>query len=87
MQFEDGSLFETYSGCYDLDTTSGSWRRKRKDYVSFNANAQDARFGYCIYNRKWHLFKGNSTDACNIEEEDRIVYSSKTYFFGTWSAI
>lgn len=79
VQFEDGSLFEDYSGCYKLDSQSSSWFRKRENYISLEANAQNATFGYCEENRKWILYVGNESDPC---EAQQIAYSSKTYYFG-----
>ncbi len=83
VQFKDGSLFEDFSGCYELDTNSTSRFRKRENYVSFQENKKSARFGYCQTNRKWILHWGNSTDACDILDEESIAYSTKTIFFGT----
>ncbi len=82
VQFKDGSLFEDFSGCYQLDTNSTSRTRKRENYVSLHNNAQRATFGYCQTNRKWILHRGNSNDACDILDEERIAYSTKTNYFG-----
>ena len=82
VQFQDGSVFEDYSGCYELDRNTASWNRKRENYVSFEANSRSARFGYCHDKRKWLLYEGNSSNACEIPEEDKIAYSTKTLNFG-----
>lgn len=81
VQFQDGSVFEDYSGCYELDRETSTRMRKRENYVSFGANTQAAQFGYCLDNRKWLLYEGNASSACEVEEEDKIAYSTKTYNF------
>ena len=54
---------------------------KRYVYEGNGYNVDEARFGYCKENRKWFLFKGNSTSACEVEDVDILVYSDQTYDF------
>ncbi len=84
VQFKDGSAFEDYSGCYELDFNSSSWSRRRDNYVSFKANNQSTTFGYCKYRQKWFVYEGDHIDACDVEEEKLIAYSSRTTYFGEY---
>lgn len=73
-----------YSGCYKIDTDmsdSNPLLDKRASYNSFQANTETARFGYCRDHRKWFMYKGNNTSACNTLEEDILAYSDTTYHF------
>ena len=84
VQFEDDSNLEPYSGCYVMDeevrvNTRGD---KRALYESFEDSPNRAKFAYCQDNRKWFLFTGNSTTACDIPEELKVAYSDRTYTFG-----
>jgi len=80
VQFGDDSIFEPYSGCYDMNVdTEGN---KRELYESFEANSNSAKIGYCKDDRKWFLFEGNSITACGISEELKRAYSEKVYSFG-----
>ena len=54
---------------------------KRYVYEGNGYNVDEARFGYCKENRKWFLFKGNSTLACGAENVDILMYSDQTYDF------
>jgi len=84
VQFEDDSIFEPFSGCYDIDRDSPVSKvgKKRVLYNSFEANPNSAKIGYCKDDRKWFLFQGNSTSACDMLEEEKVAYSEKTYSFG-----
>ena len=81
VQFQDGSVFEDYSGCYGLDFKTMSRSRKRENYVSLYDNGESTRFGYCQDTRKWILHKSNTTNACNLPNGSMIAYSTKTYYF------
>ena len=80
IQFKDDPLHEKYNGCYNM-TNSDIWA-KRVMYENFEVNAAQGKFGYCMDDRKWYLFTGNKTNACDIEEEEKVVYSARTYTFG-----
>jgi len=83
VQFEDDTTFESFSGCYDIDSSSVSQlRSSRVLYNSFEANPSSAKIGYCGDDNKWFLFQGNSKSACDIREEEKVAYSEKTYSFG-----
>ena len=85
VQFEDDTTFESFSGCYDIDSDTSAvsqLRSSRVVYDSFEANPSSAKIGYCSDDSKWFLFQGNSTSACDILEEEKVAYSEKTYSFG-----
>ena len=83
VQFKDGSLYEPFSGCYDLNMSLASMQRKRENYYSFAANPESAMFAYCIDNGKWMLYSGKHvSDPCDINENSMIAYSAKTYTYG-----
>ena len=86
VQFKDGSLFEDYSGCYEMDREIASRSHPWKNYDSFGAN--EASFGYCDKAAKWYLYehKENRTagyDACDYREI--IASSARTYTYGEHS--
>ena len=85
IQFKDDPLFEKFNGCYDISKQDGvtKYWSLRVLYDNYPANEVQARFGYCDLNRKWYLFTGNKTDACDLEEDEKMIYSARTYMFGT----
>ena len=58
------------------------------------ADASDnVKFGYCKEEHRWFLFKGDTMDACEAEE-NKLAYSSKIVEFDmsisfgeTWSSV
>jgi len=83
VQFEDGTNMESYSGCYDMvrNTTETRFETKRITYSSFHANPAAARFAYCRDKRKWFLYEGKTTNACDIKRDQQVAYSDITYSF------
>jgi len=83
VQFEDGTNFENYSGCYILNRNSVMNRLtdKRVVYDGYYENPTSAKFGYCRDNRKWYLYTGDNLSACDIPPKNKIAYSEKTYSF------
>jgi len=54
----------------------------RKLYEGFENNSESAQFGYCSDDRRWILFKGNATNACEARENStEVAHSSKTDTF------
>ena len=80
VQYDSESPYNTFSGCYHMSTDIEKLD-KRYVYEGNGYNVDEARFGYCKENRKWFLFKGNSTSACEVEDVDILVYSDQTYDF------
>jgi len=83
VQFEDGTDFEPFSGCYMLNPDSVRHRLAdpRVVYDSFYENPISAKFGYCRDQRKWYLYTGDSLSACDIHHGHTVAYSEKTYSF------
>eukprot|EP00535_Pseudo-nitzschia_heimii_P001540 CAMPEP_0197186162 /NCGR_PEP_ID=MMETSP1423-20130617/13332_1 /TAXON_ID=476441 /ORGANISM="Pseudo-nitzschia heimii, Strain UNC1101" /LENGTH=1231 /DNA_ID=CAMNT_0042637391 /DNA_START=214 /DNA_END=3905 /DNA_ORIENTATION=+ len=86
VQFKDGSLFEDYSGCYDLDLDTAGFFYPRNNYDGVAGN--EATFGYCDEARKWYLYKHGENrtaafDACDAAEV--IATSGKTYTYDIYS--
>jgi hypothetical protein len=83
VQFKDDPLRNGYNGCYK-DVFR---KNKRVLFESYDANSDPAKFGYCDDNgkKKWYLFTGNATAACDAADSEAVVaYSSKTYTYGTY---
>ena len=82
VQFKDDPLREQYNGCYH---ETGMRVNKRNVFESHQSSSNTdqamARFGYCQDMRKWLLFMGNATNACDILETDKLAYSSRTFAF------
>eukprot|EP00531_Pseudo-nitzschia_arenysensis_P000398 CAMPEP_0116156516 /NCGR_PEP_ID=MMETSP0329-20121206/22873_1 /TAXON_ID=697910 /ORGANISM="Pseudo-nitzschia arenysensis, Strain B593" /LENGTH=1018 /DNA_ID=CAMNT_0003653603 /DNA_START=73 /DNA_END=3129 /DNA_ORIENTATION=- len=77
VQFKDDPLRGVYNGCYN-ETMRVS---KRVLFESFEKNEEAAKFGYCQVDKKWYLYTGANEDPCEIMEEDKVAFSSKTYLF------
>jgi hypothetical protein len=78
LEFLDTRL-EPYSSCYNAKNVENF---KRRIYSTNTTNSTDsASIGYCEDERRWFLFKNDSTvDPCQANET-RLAYSSKTDFF------
>lgn len=77
VQFKDDPLRNDFNGCYHhLER-----KNKRVLFESDGANAKHARFGYCQPKKKWYLYTGNKTSACDLTSEEMIMFSTKTYAF------
>lgn len=83
VQFKDDELRNVYNGCYKESMRID----KRVVFQSNENNAAEAKFGYCQQEKKWYLYTGNSTHPCDIAEIDKVAFSSKTYFFGTYGIL
>jgi hypothetical protein len=87
VQFQDKEQgLQVYNGCYEKnEIVIGSKHGfKRKLYESSEYNSKSAKFGYCIDDRRWILFNGNFTNACDADENDnefKLARSSKTDTF------
>jgi hypothetical protein len=87
VQFQDKEQgLQVYNGCYEKnEIVIGSKHGfKRKLYKSSEYNSKSAKFGYCIDDRRWILFNGNFTNACDADENDnefKLARSSKTDTF------
>jgi hypothetical protein len=46
-----------------------------------NFYGSDPKFGYCKPDRKWYLFTGNTTSACDADALDQLAYSERTFDF------
>jgi hypothetical protein len=80
VQYDGESSYNTYSGCYRISTDIAK-QDKRYVYEGDEYNVDEAKFGYCKEDRKWFLFKGNITSACEAEDIDVLAYSDRTYDF------
>jgi hypothetical protein len=82
VQFDSESIYDSYSGCYHISTDIEK-DDKRYIYEGDGYNVDEAKFGYCKEDRKWFLFKGNSTSACEAAAESVAIlaYSGQTYDF------
>jgi hypothetical protein len=80
VQFDSESIYNSYSGCYRISTDIAKSNR-RYVYESDEYNVDEAKFGYCKPNRKWYLFKGNSTLPCEAGDIDVLAYSDRTNDF------
>jgi hypothetical protein len=80
VQYDPENNLDSYSGCYRISTDIAK-RDKRYVYEGDEYNVNEAKFGYCKDDRKWYLFKGNNTSACETEELDKLAYSDSTYDF------
>jgi hypothetical protein len=59
VQFQDNELgLHLYNGCYKKNETAINM------YDGFEINTESAKFGYCMDDRNWILFRGNISDAC-----------------------
>ena len=85
VQFDSDSPYDIYSGCYymnnDIEKHDKRYIYEGNGYNRNGYNVDAAKFGYCKENRKWFLFKGNSTLACGAENVDILMYSDQTYDF------
>eukprot|EP00535_Pseudo-nitzschia_heimii_P002686 CAMPEP_0197181708 /NCGR_PEP_ID=MMETSP1423-20130617/5909_1 /TAXON_ID=476441 /ORGANISM="Pseudo-nitzschia heimii, Strain UNC1101" /LENGTH=1031 /DNA_ID=CAMNT_0042632005 /DNA_START=209 /DNA_END=3304 /DNA_ORIENTATION=- len=83
VQFKDDPMHEKYNGCYVVSKQEGVNRVWEKYilYDSFPTNKAQGRFGYCPVDRKWYLYTGNKTDPCDLENEEKVVFSARTYTF------
>jgi len=81
IQFKD-ELYEEYNGCYDQFDYERQAQRVLIE--SFPENQAQARFAYCQQKnqRKWYLYTGNKTSPCDLEDDEIVATSSKTYLFG-----
>jgi len=80
VEFEAKEML-VYNGCYELDRSAvikGSGN-KRHIYQSSEGVLESARFGYCMDERQWKLFK-NGTDACKAKESE-VAHSAKSHSF------
>jgi hypothetical protein len=84
VQFQDDAQgLHIYSGCYGknesaIDRYEGF---RRKLYESFDINDESAKFGYCIDDRRWILFKGDITNGCDAGNDNALARSTKTDTF------
>jgi hypothetical protein len=85
VQFLDKEQgLEVYNGCYKKNDTAIDRKNgfRRKIYEGFDINSESAKFGYCMNDRHWILFKGDTTDACEVGEKgNELARSSKTDTF------
>jgi hypothetical protein len=85
VQFQDKEQgLQVYNGCYEKNETATSRKKglRRKQYGSSEYNTESAKFGYCIDDCRWILFKGNATDACEARDNDNeLARSSRTDTF------
>jgi hypothetical protein len=85
VQFQDKEQgLQAYNGCYQKneDAINRYEGFRRKSYESFGYNSESAKFGYCIDDRRWILFNGNNTNACEARGNDNeLARSSKTDTF------
>eukprot|EP00531_Pseudo-nitzschia_arenysensis_P000586 CAMPEP_0116127834 /NCGR_PEP_ID=MMETSP0329-20121206/7043_1 /TAXON_ID=697910 /ORGANISM="Pseudo-nitzschia arenysensis, Strain B593" /LENGTH=1048 /DNA_ID=CAMNT_0003621943 /DNA_START=256 /DNA_END=3405 /DNA_ORIENTATION=+ len=77
IQFKDDPLRYGFNGCYRFTERID----KRVIFESYKANKEQAKIGYCSEKRKWFLFTGDETNACNLTKEEEWAISSKTYAF------
>ena len=84
VQFQEKEQgLQLYNGCYEknenaVNTKSGF---RRKAYEGFKDNSESAKFGYCMDEHRWILFKGDS-NVCDARDNDNeLARSSKTYTF------
>ena len=76
--------FQSYNGCYEKnDKAIGRWKGfRRKIYESFDDNDNSARFGYCMKERRWLLFKGDGNNVCDYYNgTEALAHSAKTDSF------
>jgi hypothetical protein len=81
VQFQDEAQgLHLYNGCYEKHASALNRKEgfRRKLSESFDINGEKAKFGYCIDDRRWILFKGNITSA---ESDNALARSSKTDTF------
>jgi hypothetical protein len=86
---KDNGDITKYSGCYDIVGGFNSQRflAPRYLYESYETNPQEAKFRFCPKERRWYLFKGNETPACEAVEakqENILARSEKTIAHGTY---
>jgi hypothetical protein len=85
VQFQDKEQgLQVYNGCYKKNEAAIDRKEgfKRKLYEGFGNNAESAKFSYCIKDRRWILFKGDITNACDLgENNNALARSSKTDTF------
>lgn len=83
VQFSNEMIMDELNGCYGMSPGVGYSRvsGKRVMYESYEENEEIAKFGYCIEDRKWWLYSGNSTTSCGISEDEKLAYSEITTSF------
>jgi hypothetical protein len=85
VQFQDKEQgLQVFNGCYEKNDYAINRKEgfRRKLYEGFEYNAERAQFGYCIDDRRWILFKGNVTNACEARgNKTEVAHSSKTDTF------
>jgi hypothetical protein len=58
VQFQEKEQgLQIYNGCYEKNETA---RFRRKLYESVDENSDKAKLGYCMDDRRWILFKGDT---------------------------
>jgi hypothetical protein len=83
VQFSNEMIMDELNGCYGMNPEVGHSRfsGKRVLYESYEENEESAKFGYCIEDRKWWLYRGESTTSCGISEDQKVAYSERTMSF------
>ena len=85
VQFQDNEQgLQVYNGCYEKNENVISRKEGfgRKLYEGFESNSENARFGYCLDDRRWILFKGDIPNACAADKNGyELARSSKTDTF------
>ena len=84
VKFQDTDQgLQHYSGCYKkTDNPINSTKSKRKLYNRIGNNSESAKIGYCMEERRWFVFKGDTNITCEASGNDyEIAHSSKTDFF------
>jgi hypothetical protein len=85
VQFQDKEQgLQVYNGCYEKNEAAIGRIEgfRRKLFEGYEYNAEIAKFGYCMDDRRWILFKGDITNACDAgEDNNELARSSKTNTF------
>ena len=82
LQFDDNSPLESYSGCYERNTTFRTgWFNNRVNYDRYDDNIidmKDTTMGFC--KDHWFLFSSEEKSPCKVLDEDKILRSSTSSF-------
>jgi hypothetical protein len=83
VQFSNEMIMDEFNGCYGMSLEVGHNRLsgRRALYEGYEENEESAKFGYCIDDRKWSLYRGKSTTSCGISEDQQLAYSERTTSF------
>ena len=85
VQIKGATNMEEFNGCYDVVGGFESLQNFRYSYDIFQAgegDSNEAKFGYCLTEKKWFLFEGNEVSVCDAQ--DVLAKSVKTSTFGTF---